>query len=105
MILYAVYFYIRFPVSYCDLEEIMAESGVDFDHATLNRWIENYADAIDEEAHRRKAPTGRSWRMEETYDKAIGEWTSLYRAIDKEGKRLISCCPGCATKPRRSRFS
>lgn len=41
VILYAVYFYVRFPVSYRDLEEIMAERGVDLDHATLNRWVEN----------------------------------------------------------------
>ena len=52
VILYAVYFYVRFPVSYRDLEEIMAERGVDLDHATLNRWVEKYAGAIAEEAHR-----------------------------------------------------
>ena len=63
VILYAVYFYLRFPVSYRDFEEIMAERGVDLDHATLNRWVEKYAGAIVEEAHRRKAPTGSSWRM------------------------------------------
>ncbi|GIT88956.1 hypothetical protein ROBYS_39720 [Roseobacter sp. OBYS 0001] len=51
-ILYAVYFYVRFPVSYRDLEEITAERGVDLDHATLNRRIEKYASAIAEEAHR-----------------------------------------------------
>ena len=63
MILYAVYFYLRFPVSYRDLEEIMAERGVDLDHATLNRWVEKYAGVIAKVAHRRKAPTGQSWRM------------------------------------------
>ena len=46
VILYAVYFYVRFPVSYRDLEEIMAERGVNLDHATLNRWVEKYAGAI-----------------------------------------------------------
>jgi len=40
VILYAVDFYVRFPVSYRDLEEIMAERGVDLDHATLNRWVD-----------------------------------------------------------------
>jgi len=63
VILFAVYFYVRFPVSYRDLEEIMAERGADLDHATLNRWVEKYAGAIAEEAHRWKSPTGRSWRM------------------------------------------
>ncbi|GKS69344.1 hypothetical protein W03_13480 [Nitrosomonas sp. PY1] len=37
IILYAVYFYVRYSVSYRDLEEIMAERGVTLDHATLNR--------------------------------------------------------------------
>ena len=58
MILYAVYFYVRFLVSYRDLKEIMAERGVDLDHATLDRWVEKYACAIAEEVHRRKSPTG-----------------------------------------------
>ena len=85
VILYAVYFYARFPVSYRDLEEVMAEAGVDLDHATLNRWVEKYAGAVAGEAHRRKAPTGQSWRMNETYVKVKGELTYLYRAIDKQG--------------------
>ena len=88
VILYAVYFYVRFTVSYRDLKEIMAERGVDLDHATLNRWVEKYAGAIAEEVHRRKSPTGCSWRMDETYFKVKGKWTYLYRAIDKKGKTL-----------------
>lgn len=63
VILYAVYFYVRFGVSYRDLKEIMSERGVAVDHATLNRWVEKYANAIAEMAHRRKWPGGRSWRM------------------------------------------
>jgi putative transposase len=66
----------------------MAERGVDLDHATLNRWVEKYAGMIAKEAHRRKAPTGQSWRMDETYVKVKGEWTYLYRAIDKQGNTL-----------------
>ena len=50
VILYAVYFYARFPVSYRDLEEIMAERGVEVDHATLNRWVGKYAGALAEMA-------------------------------------------------------
>jgi putative transposase len=88
VILYAVYFYVRFAVSYRDLEEIMAERGVDVDHATLNRWVEKYSSAIALQSHRRKAQTGLSWRMDETYVKVKGRWMYLYRAIDKWGNRL-----------------
>lgn len=88
VILYAVYFYVRFAVSYRDLEEIMVERGVDVDHATLNRWVEKYSVAVASKARARKSPTGQSWRMDEAYVKVKGRWTYLYRAIDKCGKTL-----------------
>lgn len=88
VILYAVYFYVRFGVSCRDLEEIMAERGVAVDHATLNRWVEKYSRAIADEAHRRKSPASGSWRMDETDIKVKGKWTCLYRAIDKRGQTL-----------------
>jgi putative transposase len=88
VILFAVYFYLRYPVSYHDLEEIMQERGVDVDHATLNRWVIEYAPLVAEEAQKRKAPTSRSWRMDETYLKVKGRWMYLYRAVDKFGKTL-----------------
>lgn len=77
-----------FPVSYRDLDEIMAEHGVDLDHTTLNRRVKKYAGAISDEAHLRKSPAGRSCRMDETYVKVKGDWTDLYRAIDKQGNLL-----------------
>lgn len=46
IILYAVFFYIRYGVSYRDLEEIMEERGVKVDHATLNRWVIDYSPLI-----------------------------------------------------------
>jgi putative transposase len=88
VILYAVFFYVRYAVSYRDLEEIMAERGVKVDHATLNRWVVKYSPLITREAHRRKSTTSSSWRMDETYIKIKGKWTYLYRAVDKLGKTL-----------------
>ncbi len=69
VILYAVWFYVRFPVSYRDLEEIMAERGGEVDSATLNRWLEQYSEQIGSEAQKRKAQQARPWRMDETYRK------------------------------------
>ena len=43
VILHAVFFYDRYAVSYRDLEEILAERGVQVDHAALNRWVVKYA--------------------------------------------------------------
>ena len=88
VILFDVFFYLRYTVSYRDLEEIMAERGVIVDHATLNRWVAKYSPLIADQARRRKTAVDRSWRMDETYVKVKGEWTYLYRAVDKLGKTL-----------------
>ena len=88
VILFAVFFYVRYAVSYRDLEEIMAERGVTVDHATLNRWVVKYSPVIACRAQRRKSATGSSWRMDETYIQVKGKWTYFYRAVDKFGKTL-----------------
>lgn len=60
VILYAVFFYVRYAVSYRDLEEIMGERGNHVDHATLNRWVIKYSPSIAITAQVRKQPTARS---------------------------------------------
>lgn len=88
VILHAVFFYVRYAVSYRDLEEILAERGVRVDHATLNRWVVKYAPLVAAEAQARKRTTARSWRMDETYIRVKGRWTYLYRAVDRDGQSL-----------------
>jgi putative transposase len=83
VILYAVFFYLRYGVSYRDLEEIMAERGVKVDHATLNRWVVKYSPLIAANAQAKKKPTAISWRMHETYIKVRGKWTYLYRSVPR----------------------
>ncbi len=87
-ILFAVFFYVRYAVSFRDLEEIMAERGVLVDHATLNRWVVKYAPLIAAQAQARKRVLAKSWRVDETYIKVKGRWTYLYRAVDRNGETL-----------------
>jgi len=58
VIVHAVFFYVRYAVSYRDLEGILAERSVAVDHATLNRWVVKYSPLIAENAQARKRPTG-----------------------------------------------
>lgn len=88
VIVYAVFFYVRYSVSYRELQEIMAERGVEVDHATLNRWVVKYSPQIAAQAQSRKRPTLGSWRVDETYIKVKGKWTYLYRAVDRDGQTL-----------------
>lgn len=88
VILFAVFFYLRYPVSYRDLEEIMQERGVDVDHATLNRWVIRFSPLIAAQAQEKKRPTAITWRMDETYIKVKGKWMYHYRAVDRDGQTL-----------------
>lgn len=88
VILHAMYFYLRYSVSYRDLEEILSERGVVVDHATLNRWVIKYSPLVALKAQAAKRRSNRSWRMDETYVRVRGNWTYLYRAVDKHGNTL-----------------
>ena len=85
VILWGVRWYVAYPMSYRQLEEMMQERGVEVDHSTLNRWVLKYVPLLDEQFRARKRPVGSSWRMDETYVRIKGAWKYLYRAVDKAG--------------------
>ena len=88
IILQAVYFKLRFSLSYRDVEEILQIRGVSVDHATIQRWVFKFTPIMEQEFRKRKKPVGKRWRMDETYIKVKGQWRYLYRAVDKEGKTV-----------------
>ncbi|TXK96212.1 hypothetical protein BMR10_08215 [Methylococcaceae bacterium CS4] len=88
MILLNVRWYLAYPLSYRNLEEIAEERGYHVDHSTLNRWVINYAPELEKEFHKKKRPVNGRWRMDETYIKVKGEWKYFYRAVDKEGNTI-----------------
>jgi putative transposase len=71
-ILYAVFFCVRYAVSYRDLEEIMLERGINAGQATLNRWVVKYAPIMIETARNKRKITSASWRVDEAYIKIKG---------------------------------
>jgi transposase-like protein len=71
-----------YPLSYRDLEEMMAEQGVKVDHSTIARWVLYYGPILNQRIRREMRSPKRSWRVEETYVRVAGRWTYLYRAID-----------------------
>ena len=85
VILWGMRWYVAYPISYRQLEEMMQERGVEVDHSTLNRWVVKYVPLLDVQFRERKRPVGSSWRMDETYVRIKGVWKYLYRAVDKVG--------------------
>ena len=88
IILQAVYFKLRFTLSYRDVEELLSIRGVKVDHSTIQRWIYKFTPMIEANMHRRKRQVFTSWRMDETYIKVSGKDRYLYRAVDKYGDTI-----------------
>src|SRR4051794_478139 len=85
LILQAVSWYLRYPLSYRDIEEMFFERGLEVDHSTLNRWVLTYAPLIEKLLRPFRKPHCGSIRVDETDIKIRGQWRYLYRAIDKHG--------------------
>ncbi len=85
VILWGVRWYVAYPLSYRQIEEMMQERGVEVDHSTLHRWVLKYVPLLEGAFLVRKRPVRGSWRMDETYVRIKGTWKYLYRAVDKSG--------------------
>src|SRR4051812_48652466 len=85
LILQAVSWYLRYSLSYRDIEELFRERGLAVDHSTLNRWVLTYAPRIERRLRAFRKPHCGSIRVDETYVRVRGEWRYLYRAVDKHG--------------------
>jgi transposase-like protein len=88
IILWAVRWYLQFPISYRDLERMLADWGVLVDHTTLFRWIQAYAPELDKRVRPHLRMTNGSWRVDETYIRVKGRWVYLYRAVDAAGQTI-----------------
>jgi IS6 family transposase len=86
--LLAVGWYLRFSLSYRDVEGLLQERGISVDHVTLWRWVQRYAPELEKRLRKRLKTTNDSWRVDETYVRVKGQWRYLYRAVDSSGATL-----------------
>jgi IS6 family transposase len=88
MILLCVRWYLRYALSYRDLEEIMAERGFSVDHTTIFRWVQHSAPEREKRCRPHLKACNDSWRVDETYIKIKKVWFYLYRAVDSTGDTI-----------------
>jgi IS6 family transposase len=81
----AVRWYLRYGLSYRDVEELLAERGVE-DHVTVYRWVQTFTSEFIDAARPARHAAGHRWFVDETYVKVAGRWAYLYRAIDQHGQ-------------------
>jgi transposase, IS6 family len=88
IILCAVRWYLRYALSYRDIEELLRERGVWVDHTTVFRWVQRYAPELDKRCRPSLRATNDSYHVDETYIKIKKQWHYLYRAVDSTGATL-----------------
>jgi transposase-like protein len=86
VIVVAVRWYLRFGLSYRDVEELLADRGVEVDHVTIYRWVQRFTPLLAEAARACRHAVGDRWQVDETYVKVGGQWRYVYRAIDQIGQ-------------------
>jgi transposase-like protein len=86
VIVLAVRWYLRFGLSYRDVEELLTERGVQVDHVTVYRWVLRFTPLLADAARPCRHLVGDRWQVDETYVKVAGQWRYVYRAIDQFGQ-------------------
>jgi len=89
VILLAVRWYCRYPLSYRDVRDLLAERGITVDAATVYRWVQKFGQEIRKRAYgKHRTHRGLQWHVDETYLRVNGKWRYLWRAVDQNGKLI-----------------
>jgi transposase-like protein len=86
VIVIAVRWYLRYSLSYRDVEELLIERGVEVDHVTVYRWVQRFTPLLADAARPCRHAVGQRWFVDETYVKVAGRWRYVYRAVDQFGQ-------------------
>jgi transposase-like protein len=89
----AVRWYLRYGLSYRDVEELLAERGITVDHVTIYRWVQRVTPEFIEAARPCRHAPGDHWFAGETYLKVAGQWAHLHRAVDQHGQVIDVLLP------------
>ena len=84
----AVWLYFRFNLSFRDIEELMAERGVDVSYETVRQWVYKFGSTFAKRIKSRAEPPSSIWHLDEIYTKINGKMVYLWRAVDDEGTVL-----------------
>jgi transposase-like protein len=82
----AVRWYLRYNLSYRDVEELLVERGIEVDHVTVYRWAQRFIPLLADAARFARRSPGDRWFVDETYVRVNGIWRYVYRAIDQDGQ-------------------
>ena len=104
VIVLAVRWYLRFGLSYRDVEELLTERGVEVDHVTVYRWVLRFTPLLADSAKPCRHAVGDRWHVDETYAKVAGQWRYVYRAIDQFGQVIDVFVSACRDAKAASRF-
>ncbi len=86
VIVVAVRWYLRYNLSYRDVEELLVERGVEIDHITVYRWVQRFTPLLADAARLARHSPGDRWFVDETYVNVNGVWRYVYRAVDQYGQ-------------------
>ncbi len=84
--LLAVRWYCRYPLSYRDVRDLLAERGIHVDPATISRWVVKFGPEIAKRSFTHRSWRGLTWHVDETYVRVGGQWRYLWRAVDPHGQ-------------------
>ena len=88
VIIVAVGYYLRYNLSYREVQELLYDRGINVCHTTIYRWVQEYSKVLYDLWKKKNRQSFYSWKMDETYIKIKGRWHDLYRAIDADGLTL-----------------
>jgi transposase-like protein len=88
IIQHAIWLYLRFTLSYRDVEELLAERGLDISYETVRRWVLKFGPAIARRLRQRRPRPSDRWHLDEMVVRIAGKRMYLWRAVDDEGEVL-----------------